>query len=166
MTAPSALGELLRLGLEAAQALHAEEGNSQLKAAASLVKTVGSAPSAVSGNPLASLQVIAREVAELHKVVETEETRRQQIASERDVALAQIQASRLLLEQYMTRTFDERRQTLEGLFATLDAAQARDDAAGMQQVMASIVDVVKASPFKDLAAFRKGFEDPDFVLEL
>lgn len=158
--------ELLRLGREAGQSLHAEDGRDRMQQAAALLKTVGTAKSAVASNPLLSLQIIAQEAGKMHQTAEVERTRREAIEAQRQVVLARIEATRLLLDEYMTRTFDERKGTLNRMFDALDSAQASGDTSGMQHLLGSIVDIVKASPFKDLASFRRNYDDPEFVLEI
>lgn len=158
--------ELLRLGREAGQSLQAEEQTGQLQQAASLLKTVGAAKSAVTGNPFVSVQMITQATVDLHKTVETERTRRAEIEADRQAALARIEATRFLIQEYMARTFDERRATLDRMFLSLEEAQASGNDALAQQLLGSIVDVVKISPFRDLASFKKSYEDPEFTLEL
>lgn len=158
--------ELMRLGREAGASLHADDTPGQVQRAAALLKTAASARSAVSGNPLVSLQIMAQTAGDVHRVAETERTRRAEIASERDLTLARLEATRVLLHEYMTRTFDERRATLDAMFSSLDRAQDNGDSGAIQQLLGGIVDIVKSSPFKDLAEFRRRYDDPNFTLEL
>ncbi len=156
--------ELVRLGREAGRSLQAEETQGAIRTAAAFLKS--GAGGGLTGNHIAGARILLEEVGKLHRTSAAERTRREEIEAGRQVAVARIEASRLLLEQYMARTFDERRGTLERLFRTLDKARAQDDSDTMQRVLSSIVDVVKSSPFKDLSEFRKGYSDPDFTLEL
>lgn len=158
--------DLLEAAREAAQSLQSEGGNEKVKQAASLVKTGLEAQEAVSANPLTSVQMLISAALELHETVEQEQTKRMQILKAREVALKQIEASRFLLNEYMTRTFDERRATLDCLFGALAQAQERNDAEALQQLLGSIVEVARVSPFKDLADFKKTYQDPNFTLEL
>jgi hypothetical protein len=156
--------ELVRLSSEASKSLQAEESQGALRTAAAFLKS--GASGGLTSNHIAGAKILLEEVGKLHQTAAIERTKREQIEASRQVAIAQIQASRLLLEQYMTRAFDERKDTLERLFNTLDEAQARDDSDTMQSVLGSIVDVVKSSPFKDLSEFKKSYNDPNFTLEM
>jgi hypothetical protein len=158
--------ELLQLGREAGQSLQAEGQPGQLQQAASLLKTVGAAKSAVTGNPFVSVQMITQATVDLHKTVERERTRRAEIEADRQTALTQIEATRFLIHEYMTRTFDERRGTLDRMFLSLQEAQASGNDVLAQQLLGSIVNIVKTSPFRDMASFKKSYEDPEFTLEL
>ena len=84
------------------------------------------------------------------KVVQEESTHRTAIraweASQRDAIAAQRDA----LIRGLELTFDERRENFRRLFATLDEAMRGDDAATAANLLASITELAKSSPFKDL----------------
>ena len=158
--------ELLRLAREAGNSLHADEQGGQVQRAASLLKMTATAKGALANNALVTLQIVAQEAVKMHQTTEEEKTKRAAIEAQRQTVLTKIEATRLLLSEYMTRAFDERGITLDRMFDALDIAQTSGDSGTVQQLLGSIVDVVKASPFKDLAEFKKSYDDPDFVLEI
>lgn len=100
------------------------------------------------------------------ETVQRETTARHNITAHRDVRIAEIETVRVTLELYLEKTFDERRANFRELFALLDTAQAQADLNGMQLLLGGILDLAKASPFKDLATFKANLDNPDFVLEL
>ncbi|RJF75566.1 hypothetical protein D3875_00520 [Deinococcus cavernae] len=160
------LDELLRLGREAGDALHAEIQGGRVQQAASLLKTAASAKGAISSNPLLSLQMITQAAVEMHRTADEEATKRAEIDANRTAALARIEATRYLIEQYMSRTFDERKSTLDRLFDALGTAQEQGDNDTTGALLHNIVEIVKSSPFKDLAELKKNYADPEFTLEI
>lgn len=115
---------------------------------------------------LKGMQVAADFARDYVEVVQRETTKRQDIVARRDIRITELELARETLEQYLKATFDERRSNFQGLFKRLDVAQAQGDVQGMQMFLASILDLAKSSPFKDMATFKRNLERPDFVLEL
>lgn len=158
--------ELLRLSREAGDSMRAEQQGGRVQQAASVLRAAPFPSAALANTALVTLQIVAQEARKMHQTAEEEQTKRAAIEAQRQAVLAKIEATRVLLSEYMARTFDERGATLDRMFDALDTAQASGDTGTVQHLLGSIVDVVKASPFKDLAEFKRSYEDPEFVLEI
>jgi flagellar biosynthesis/type III secretory pathway chaperone len=86
-------------------------------------------------------------------VVAQEQTRRQEIRAWEKSQLEIIHVQRDFLLTALDKTFDERRENFRRLFDQLDAALVsdRDDAAAqVSDLLGTITDLAKTSPFKDL----------------
>lgn len=117
-------------------------------------------------SPLGSVQAVVTAAKDLHQTVEVEATRRAEVEAWRQSTLSGLAASRAALTQYLDRTFDERGDVIERLFVSFDRAQSDGDLASMQLALSGILDVVRSSPFRNLAEFNRKFDDPEFLLEL
>jgi hypothetical protein len=101
--------------------------------------------------------------------VETERTKRAEVAAWRDATVAEIQARRDVLIGYLNRSFDERATVFSKLFDTLDGAIAAEDNQQLALTLAAIVNLAQSNPFRDLADLKKvqaALADPDHVWEL
>ena len=77
---------------------------------------------------------------------ETEATKREQIAAERDAYVAKIEAQRQMLENYFAYSFKERRENFDQLFKALDKAIEKGDDTAINGVLTSMVTLFKESP--------------------
>ncbi|MDM8086418.1 hypothetical protein QUV83_16725 [Cellulomonas cellasea] len=86
-------------------------------------------------------------------VIRQERTKRQEIGAWEKTQLGIIQVQRDFLLTALDKTFDERRENFRRLFDNLDTALAsdREDAAAqVSDILGSITELAKTSPFKDL----------------
>lgn len=86
-------------------------------------------------------------------VVAQEQTKRQEIATWERTQLETIAVQKAFLLTALDRTFDERKENFRRLFDDLDAAlisQTDDAAARVADILGTITDLAKTSPFKDL----------------
>ena len=111
-------------------------------------------------------QTLVTAIAETEQFIAAEHTKQGKITAWRDTTIAQIDATKSIITLYLERTFDERRENFEHLFAALDKAQASGSLDQMQMTLAGILDLVKSSPFKGLEDFKLKLEDPSFTFEL
>ena len=101
-------------------------------------------------NPLETLKALTDAFHEYARIVETERTARQCIEADERVAIESLRLKRDLFMDYMSRSFDERRNTFEQLFARMDEAITRGDTKTSSEMLVVIVDLAKASPFKGI----------------
>lgn len=87
---------------------------------------------------------------EVRKFEEAQVTKRVGIAAQRDIALANIHAQQELLKDYLERSFDERAENFNRLFAAVDDALASNNMAALAMGLESVVKLATSSPFKDL----------------
>ena len=80
--------------------------------------------------------------------------------------LAALQDRRELIQDYWESRFEERRYTLDGMFARLDTAIAARDYRTLEQMTLGIIAVLEQNPLHDFDNFKKALQDPEFVLEL
>lgn len=106
---------------------------------------------------------------ECKRIIETETTKRREIEAWEKTKIAEIQAQKDLLIEYLEQSFDERSQNFKSLFQLADQALANGDNQQLALTLDSILNLAKASPFKDLADLskvKKALKSPDHVWEL
>ena len=94
---------------------------------------------------------IAGEVA---KFTELQETKRTQIRSNADVAIKKVEAMREVLQEYLTKSFDERSAIFAKHFEVVDSALINGDTAMLSAGLNAINELAASSPFKALADFN------------
>ena len=94
---------------------------------------------------------IAGEVA---KFTELQETKRTQIRSNADVAIKKVEAMREVLQEYLTKSFDERGAIFAKHFEVVDSALVNGDTAMLSAGLNAINELAASSPFKALADFN------------
>ncbi|WP_062381180.1 hypothetical protein [Demequina pelophila] len=117
---------------------------------------------------LAVLNTIVDAAQEYAQVREAEQTKRDVIEAQKQVALAEIHARSELFLTYLDRSFDEREKNFENLFAALDKAMT-DGGGNVAEILGSITTLAAASPFKDLhdpVQVRAALDDPDKVWDV
>lgn len=110
-------------------------------------------PASPSLSPPDAANVLTQVVTayfEMKQVSDQEATKRREIEADERVQLARIHAQRALLLDYLDKSFAERADNFRELFRQVDAAQARGDSAVVGQLLESVVDLAKTSPFGDL----------------
>ncbi|MEG3850078.1 hypothetical protein QT971_22580 [Microcoleus sp. herbarium19] len=98
-------------------------------------------------------------------VAEQQHTKRRGIEAWEKATIADIQAKRDALIEYLERSFDERAKNFKFLFEKVDEAIAIGDNNQLALAMTSITEIAKSSPFKDLAnltSVRAALDDPDY----
>lgn len=101
-------------------------------------------------------------------VAEQEQTKRRGIEAWEKATIADIQAKRDALINYLECSFDERANNFKFLFKKVDEAIAIGDNNQLALAMTSITEIAKSSPFKDLAdltSVRAALDDPDHEWE-
>ena len=94
---------------------------------------------------------IAGEVA---KFTELQETKRTKIRSNADVAIKKVEAMREVLQEYLTKSFDERSAIFAKHFEVVDSALINGDTAMLSAGLNAINELAASSPFKALADFN------------
>ncbi len=103
--------------------------------------------------PLDAANVLTQVVtaySQMKQVSDQEATKRREIEADERIHLAQIHAQQALLLDYLDKSFAERADNFRELFWQVDAAQERGDSAVVGQLLESVVDLAKTSPFGDL----------------
>jgi hypothetical protein len=98
---------------------------------------------------------------EYKKVAEVEGTKRAAISAFKDVKLEQIGAQRVILEQYLAKTFEERATTIHNFFEVLDKGIQTGDSTLISGAIGAIVDISKQSPLAGARELIGAFYDPD-----
>lgn len=103
----------------------------------------------------------AREIAE-------QRTEQARISSETQVQIEFIRSRREILTQLLDQIFAERKENFRMLFDRFDTAAARGDLDASQQVLDTIVNLAKSSPFqalRDAASAHEALLDKNTVWE-
>lgn len=125
-----------------------EDGMNRLSGAVSNVAECGfSNPEAVY-DALATLTEVARDTV---KFVAEQETKQVEIEAQRDVAIAQINATSALIKDYLEKTFDERSAIFAKQFECVDEALKTGNTDMLAMTLNSINSLAASSPFKNLA---------------
>ncbi|EAW33391.1 hypothetical protein [Lyngbya sp. PCC 8106] len=115
-------------------------------------------------DPLESVREIVTACTDYLKIAEEERTKRQEIKAWEKTTIAQINAQRDVLIEYLERSFDERAKNFRQLFNVVDKAIDNGDNEQLALALHSITELAKSSPFKDLAnltSVKAALNDPN-----
>ena len=107
------------------------------------------------------LKIFADVVRENHRVTEEEETKRQNIAAMKEFEIEKIQAQKEVLKDYFEKTFAERKGNFDRMFEALDKGIENNNSELIQLSLASIVEIAKDSPLKQIESLRNDLHNPD-----
>lgn len=88
------------------------------------------------------------QVAELVRIREIEQTKREEIAARKETAIAVINSQKEIILECMRSTFAERAAVLQVNFKVIDQALENNDVNMLNAALASMVQVIQTSPFK------------------
>lgn len=92
--------------------------------------------------------------AEVAKFCEEQKTKRAEIRARAQVAIHQIDTVREFLQNYLDKTFDERRMLFAKEFEIVDKCLASGNVQALAVSLNAITDLAKSSPFKALADIK------------
>lgn len=84
------------------------------------------------------------------KTVQVETTKREAIAAWRDVRLKDLENRRAVLENYLTHSFAERHNLIQGFFERLDRGIDEGNDHLISEALSGIVAIAKQSPLADV----------------
>ncbi len=133
----------------------------------SSINTIRCADSVIS--PFIAINDVFRYGQEYLKVVEEEQTKRDEIEAWRQTTLADISSKRELVIGYLDRSFDERSENFKSLFQIVERAISTEDNYQLSLTLDAIVELANSSPFQDLSDLSKvkaALNNPNHVWEL
>jgi hypothetical protein len=98
-----------------------------------------------------------RLVTDYLRVREIEETRRNEIRKERDIAVSKILAERDLMLRYFDGVFEERKVSLGHFYRLLDHAVENGDNEQLERALQGIVGIVTTSPLLGFNEFWQAY---------
>ena len=146
-----------------------EDEDKFLEQMESKLMNVGAGALTNPAQALAVVNTLVNTVGDVIKFTEVQETKRAVIESQRQQALANIEAKKQLLMIYLERTFDERKEIFKQKFRVLDDALRNRDNSKLSIVLESINRLAASSPFKDLVSIEKtsdALQDKNTVWDL
>ncbi|MDC7690377.1 hypothetical protein [Vogesella indigofera] len=90
------------------------------------------------------------QVAELARIREIEQTKREEIAAKKETAIAAINSQKEIILECMRGTFAERAAALQASFKIIDRALESNDVNMLNAALASMVQVIQTSPFQTI----------------
>lgn len=99
--------------------------------------------------------------SELKKIQETEITKREQIAADREVRLTAIRESADALRTLINKTFEERGKNFDQFFALLEQGFENDNDKQINAALALIVEQTKVNPMGQAAELISQINDPN-----
>lgn len=117
-------------------------------------------------SPADCLKQIVSAYTEYKTIAQQEQTKRRGIDAWEKTTVAQINAQREILMEYLDRSFDERAENFRAYFAVVDQAITSGNNDQLALALHSITEIAKSSPFKDLAnlaSFQSKLDDPNHV---
>lgn len=93
--------------------------------------------------------------AEVAKFCEEQKTKRAEIRANAQVAIHQIDSMRIFLQDYLNKSFDERRLLFAREFEIVDQCLATGNVQALAISLNAITDLAKSSPFKALADLKE-----------
>ncbi|HIK28982.1 MAG: hypothetical protein N3E45_05050 [Oscillatoriaceae bacterium SKW80] len=94
---------------------------------------------------------------------------RREIEAWEKVTLEEIATKRKILIDFLSKSFDERRQNFQELFARIAQALAEGDNNKLQLLLTAMLDLAKTTPFKDLQNLNQvqaNLANPNYTWEL
>jgi len=114
---------------------------------------------------LDAVKTLVTTAGEVVKFCELQETERSRIESERQRALAIIDAQKQFLITYLDRTFDERKEQFNCFFKIVDDALAKNNIQELMLGLNNINQLAASSPFKNLQDIKASLENKGTVWE-
>jgi hypothetical protein len=111
---------------------------------------------------------VIEHVGEWVQLVQTETTKRAEIAAWERTTLEEIRTERAVLLDYLNRSFDERAENFRRLFDSLDTAIA-DRSEKVSEVLGAITALAMKGPFadlKDVDTVTRALKNPDHEWEI
>lgn len=99
--------------------------------------------------------------SEFKKIQETEITKREQIAADREVRLTAIRESADALRTLINKTFEERGKNFDQFFALLEQGFENDNDKQINAALALIVEQTKVNPMGQAAELISQINDPN-----
>ncbi|WP_440254981.1 hypothetical protein [Candidatus Avelusimicrobium sp.] len=93
---------------------------------------------------------LTRQLGRVVKFTEVQENKRNKIIAERDVLIKHIEAEKAVILEYLDKSFDERKENFNKLFAMADEAIASENNERLALILNSINFIAVESPFKAL----------------
>lgn len=109
---------------------------------------------------------VISDVTDYLRLAETESTKRVEIIAKRDVALAELKDKRVLFEQLMRYTFEERAAVLNKQFQVLDRAMESGDTVVIKNALDGMVNVIQSSPFKSIQEMQAALSNKEHTIKL
>lgn len=100
---------------------------------------------------VAALKALGEVASDTVKYVAEQETKQEEIRAQRDVAIAQINATTECIKAYLDKTFDERSAIFGKQFEVVDEALRTGNTEMLAMSLQSINALAAQSPFKNLA---------------
>lgn len=115
------------------------------------------------------LQQILAAYTEYQIIAQQEQTKRREIDAWEKATIAEINAKRDVLMEYLDRSFDERAANFRVLFNIVDRAIESGNNEQVAFALHSITEIAKSSPFKELtnvAKVKNALNDPKYEWQL
>lgn len=103
---------------------------------------------------------------EYARVREIEHTKRQQIVTEGQFAIARLVAQQTAFTEFITNSFEERKYVIDQLFRRIDEDLAKEDTANLECYLAAIVGILKTDPNHGFLQFCEQLDDKDAALTI
>lgn len=113
---------------------------------------------------LDAISVIATFI-ETTRIIQAEETKRAQIAKQRDVLIKALESERQFMLAYFEQRFAERRQALDRFFHLLDYGVTHHDTKSVDTALTGILGIIQDNPLRDFETFKKCMAHLDFEIE-
>lgn len=108
-------------------------------------------------------------IDEYVNVIQAEKTKRAKMGTQAAIAVAHIDAQKEVLLDYLRLAHDSRADFFEKSFASLDGALEKGQVGTVSEILDSITEVAKKSPFadlKDVGGVKPLWDDPDAEIEV
>ncbi len=105
-------------------------------------------------------------IADYFRTLTEEKTKRQAIASNRDVLIERITAEKDVILAYFGQRFAERRAALDEFFELLRSAVTDSNNHQLNVALAGILGIIQDNPLDDFETFKQQFHNPDYVIEI
>jgi len=112
-------------------------------------------PSMTLEESIEGLKIIVEAFKENNRVVNEEQTKREEIRAQKEVYIEEIRTKKEILLDYFDNIFRERREIYQKFFKALDKGIEKENIELIQYATNAIVTIAMDSPLKDLQKFQK-----------
>ena len=109
---------------------------------------------------------LIQSIADYMSTLESEKTKRQEIAAHHDAIVHALNQERDIILAYFNHVFSERHSVIERCFDVMDRSIDANDHEGLSMALSAILGVIHDNPLKDFETFKSRMSEPGFQIVL
>jgi hypothetical protein len=126
-----------------------------------VAKIIAKIPKPTPEQAFKGLTLLVEAYKENHKVTKIEREKREQIQTMKEIEIEKIRQQARVLQIYLDKSFEERRENFDKMFDSLDKALEKNDIQSIGAIAGMIVEVAKTSPLVQAQKLISDYNNPD-----